>query len=295
MHAVLVQELPVELHSLAAATTSSPRPYDHLSAAVLACYGETYPSLLGSREFQVFPLFQREAPAGLQPSLDHDDPSLITTPSTSVPATWASIPVPDHHDKLEDASTSTDLSNTRRMVYLPGKLKPFHAAYPRAWFLKLDAILALNGITAQPMMHAVLLQALPVELHNIAPASTSSPRPYDDQPAAVLACYGETYRSVLGSRQFQVFPLSQRGVRAGMQPSLDHDDTSLITTPSTSVPATWASIPVPDHHDKVEDASTSTDLSNTRCIFSTASAHGPSFMCAGYVHEFPALHGPRHF
>ncbi|KAH7943928.1 hypothetical protein HPB52_013218 [Rhipicephalus sanguineus] len=125
-------------------------------------------------------------------------------------------------------------------------------------------------------MHAVLLQALPVELHHLAAATTSSPRLYDDLRAAVLASYGEKYRPLPGSREFQVSPLSQRAVPASPQPPLDHDDTSLLTTPSTSVPATGASIPVPDHQDKVEDASTSSDLFNTRCTFWTASDHGPS-------------------
>ncbi|KAH7956732.1 hypothetical protein HPB52_012255 [Rhipicephalus sanguineus] len=101
-------------------------------------------------------------------------------------------------------------------------VKPFHLAYPRAWFMQLDAILALNGITAQPMMHAVLLQALPVELHHLAAATTSSPQPYDDLCAAVLALYGETYRPLPGTREFRVSPPSTRAVPPGPQPSHDH-------------------------------------------------------------------------
>ncbi|KAH7948421.1 hypothetical protein HPB52_022685 [Rhipicephalus sanguineus] len=63
----------------------------------------------------------------------------------------------------------------------------FHPAYPRAWFMRLDAILAVNGLKAQSLMHAVLLNALPVELCQLATRSSSSPRAYDDLCAAVLA------------------------------------------------------------------------------------------------------------
>ncbi|KAH7986364.1 hypothetical protein HPB52_025028 [Rhipicephalus sanguineus] len=122
-------------------------------------------------------------------------------------------------------------------------VKPFHPAYPRAWFMQLDVILALNGITTQPMMHAVLLQALPVELHRLAAATTSSPRPYDDLCAAVLARYGETYRPQPGTREFRVSPPSTRAVPPGPQPSHDHDLPFTATTPPTSRQATSASIP----------------------------------------------------
>ncbi|KAH7946895.1 hypothetical protein HPB52_005669 [Rhipicephalus sanguineus] len=155
-------------------------------------------------------------------------------------------------------------------------VKPLNAAYPRAWFLKLDAALAQSGVTAQPLMHAVLLNALPVELRHLAAASTSSLQPYEDLCAAVLICYGHAYRPLRWSREFHASPLLQRAVPTRPQPSLDHDDTSLITAPSTSVPATEASIPVPDHRDKAEDARTSTDLSNTRGVPSKLSAEGPS-------------------
>ncbi|KAH7968966.1 hypothetical protein HPB52_013223 [Rhipicephalus sanguineus] len=124
---------------------------------------------------------------------------------------------------------------------------PFHPIYPRAWFMRLDAILAVNGIKAQPMMHAVLLNALPVELCHLAAESSSSPRPYDDLCAAVLACYGQTYRPLPGSRELQISPPSQGAGPIGPEPSLDQDFTSLATTPPTSRPATSASIPTPDH------------------------------------------------
>ncbi|KAH7981826.1 hypothetical protein HPB52_001181 [Rhipicephalus sanguineus] len=156
-------------------------------------------------------------------------------------------------------------------------VKPFHPAYPRAWFMQLDAILALNGITAQPMMHAVLLQALPVELHHLAAATTSSPQPYDDLCAAVLARYGETYRPLPGTREFQVSPPSTRAVPPAPQPSHDHDLPSPATTPPTSRPATSASIPVPDHPpDEVQEVPAATGHSTESSVFSTASANGPS-------------------
>ncbi|KAH7957493.1 hypothetical protein HPB52_019283 [Rhipicephalus sanguineus] len=162
-------------------------------------------------------------------------------------------------------------------------VKLFNLAYPQTWFLKLNATVALNGVTAQLLMQAVLLNPLPVELRHLAHASTSRPQPYDDLCTAVLACYGHTYHPLQWNHEFQdppPPPPSQRAVPAGPQPSLSHDDTSLITTTSTSVLATGASIPVLDHHDKIGDASTSTDLSNTRCVPSKLSAKGSSRMPA---------------
>ncbi|KAH7943369.1 hypothetical protein HPB52_007282 [Rhipicephalus sanguineus] len=92
-------------------------------------------------------------------------------------------------------------------------VKAFNPSYSQALFTQLDAILALNGVTAPPVMHAVLLN-----------------------------CYGETYRSLRWSRrEFPASPLSQRVVPAGLQPSFNHDDPSLITAPSTADPATGAS------------------------------------------------------
>ncbi|KAH7935583.1 hypothetical protein HPB52_009991 [Rhipicephalus sanguineus] len=140
----------------------------------------------------------------------------------------------------------------------------------------LDAILVVNGVKAHPLMHAVQLNTLPVELRHLAAAPSSSPRPYDDLCAAVLACYRQTYRPLPGSREFHISPPSQGAVPAGSEPALDQGLSPPATTSCTSDSDTRASLPVPHHHDKVEDASTSTDLSNTRCVFSTASAHGPS-------------------
>ncbi|KAH7939431.1 hypothetical protein HPB52_012586 [Rhipicephalus sanguineus] len=159
-------------------------------------------------------------------------------------------------------------------------VKPFHPAYPRAWFMQLDAILALNGITAQPMMHAVLLQALPVELHHRAAATTSSPRPYDDLCAAVLARYGETYRPLPGTREFQVSPPT-RAVPPGPQPSHDGELPSPAMSLSRSRPATSAAVPAPDHPpDEVPNVAAAFDQSATRCIPPPPSADSPSGMPA---------------
>ncbi|KAH7983464.1 hypothetical protein HPB52_012222 [Rhipicephalus sanguineus] len=100
---------------------------------------------------------------------------------------------------------------------------PFHPAYPRAWFMQLDACLAVNGVTAQPLMHDILLDALPAELRHLSAASSSSSQPYDDLCAAVLARYGETYRPLPGTREFRVSPPPTRAVPPGPQPSHDRD------------------------------------------------------------------------
>ncbi|KAH7936284.1 hypothetical protein HPB52_021325 [Rhipicephalus sanguineus] len=154
---------------------------------------------------------------------------------------------------------------------------PFHPAYPRAWFMQLDACLAVNGVTAQALMHDILLDALPAELRHMSAASSSSPQPYDDLCAAVLARYGETYRPLPGTREFRVSPTSTRAVPPGPQPSHDHDLPSPATTPPTSRQATSASIPAPDHPpDDVQEVPAATGHSTESSVFSTASAHGPS-------------------
>ncbi|KAH7943152.1 hypothetical protein HPB52_005879 [Rhipicephalus sanguineus] len=156
-------------------------------------------------------------------------------------------------------------------------VKPFLPAYPRAGFSQLDAILAVNGVTAQPLMHDILLGTLPAELRHLSAASSSSPQPYDDLCAAVLARYGETYRPLPGTREFRVSPPSTRAVPPGPQPSHDHDLPSPATTSPTSRPATSASIPAPDHPpDEVQEVPAAIGHSNERSVFSTASAHGPS-------------------
>ncbi|KAH7942722.1 hypothetical protein HPB52_000385 [Rhipicephalus sanguineus] len=157
---------------------------------------------------------------------------------------------------------------------------PFHPAYPRAWFMQLDACLAVNGVTAQQLMHNILLDALPSELRHLSAASSSSPLPYDDLCAAVLARYGETYRPLPGTREFQVSPAT-RAVLPGPQPSHDGELPSPAMSLSRSRPATSAAVPAPDHPpDEVPNVAAAFDQSATRCIPPPPSADGPSGMPA---------------
>ncbi|KAH7986549.1 hypothetical protein HPB52_024877 [Rhipicephalus sanguineus] len=126
---------------------------------------------------------------------------------------------------------------------------PFHPAYPRAWFWQLDACLAVNGVTSQPLMHD-MLDALPAELRHLSAASSSSPQPYDDLCAAVLARYGETYR-----------PLPGTPVPAPDDPPGDVQ----VPTPEVSAPDVVAA---------------AIHQSPTRCVASTPSADGPPGMPA---------------
>ncbi|KAH7944407.1 hypothetical protein HPB52_019115 [Rhipicephalus sanguineus] len=123
-------------------------------------------------------------------------------------------------------------------------VKPFHPANPRAWFLKLDATLALNGLMAQPLMQAnyaiLLLHRHPAHSHRMISALLCSP-----VTAARTTHFGGATSSTF---------LHRRSVRSG------HRDI----------------YSVPDHDDKVQDASTSTDLSNTRRVPSKLSAEGTS-------------------
>ncbi|KAH7976190.1 hypothetical protein HPB52_009530 [Rhipicephalus sanguineus] len=168
---------------------------------------------------------------------------------------------------------------------------PFHPSYPRAWFWQLDACLAVNGVTAQPLMHDILLDALPAELRHLSAASSSSPQPYDDLCAAVLARYGETYRPLPGTREFRVSPPSTRAVPPGPQPSHDRDLPSPATSLSTSRPATSAVVPAPDDlPDDVQDptpevpapddVAAAIDQSAKSRVSSTPPADGPSGMPA---------------
>ncbi|KAH7939151.1 hypothetical protein HPB52_007582 [Rhipicephalus sanguineus] len=132
-------------------------------------------------------------------------------------------------------------------------------------------------MASQPLMHAILLNALPIELRHLAAASKSSPEPYGDFCAAELACYSHTYRPLRWSREFQASPSSQRALPTGPQPSLEQDLTSPATTPPTSRPATSALIPAPEHPpDVVQEVPATIGQSTERSVFSTASAHGPS-------------------
>ncbi|KAH7947213.1 hypothetical protein HPB52_008282 [Rhipicephalus sanguineus] len=146
--------------------------------------------------------------------------------------------------------------------------------------MQLDACLAVNGVTAQPLMHDILLDALPAELRRLSAAPSSIPQPYDDLCAAVLARYGETYR-----------PLPGTPVPPGPQPSHDRDLPSPATSLSTSRPATSAVVPAPDDQpDDVQvptpevpapdDVPAAIDQSATRCVSTTTSADCPSGMPA---------------
>ncbi|KAH7947645.1 hypothetical protein HPB52_014855 [Rhipicephalus sanguineus] len=170
-------------------------------------------------------------------------------------------------------------------------IQPFHPAYPRAWFWQLDACLAVNGVTTQPLMHDILLDALPAELRHLSAASSSSPQPYDDLCAAVLARYGETYRPLPGTRELWVSPPPTRAVPPGPQPSHDRDLPSPATSLSTSRPATSAVVPAPDDPpDDVQDptpeisapddVAAATDQTATSRVSSTPLADGPSGMPA---------------
>ncbi|KAH7952573.1 hypothetical protein HPB52_024027 [Rhipicephalus sanguineus] len=166
---------------------------------------------------------------------------------------------------------------------------PFHSAYPRTWFMQLDATIAVNGVTAQPLMHDILLDALPAELRHLFAASSSSPQPYDELCSAVLARYGETYRPLPGTREFRVSPPPSRAVPTGPQPSHDRDLPSPATSLSTSRPGTSAVVPAPDDPpDDVQDptpevpapddVAAAIDQSATRHVSSTPLAEGTSGM-----------------
>ncbi|KAH7972918.1 hypothetical protein HPB52_018762 [Rhipicephalus sanguineus] len=170
-------------------------------------------------------------------------------------------------------------------------VKPFHPAYPRAWFWQLVACLAVNGVTAQPLMHDILLDALPAVLRQLSTASSSSPQPYDDLCAAVLARYGETYRPLPGTREFRVSPPPTRAAPPGPHSSHDRDLPSPARSLSTSRPATSAAVPAPDDPpDDVQiptpevpapdDVAAAIEQSAPRYVSSTPSADGPSAMPA---------------
>ncbi|KAH7948536.1 hypothetical protein HPB52_024100 [Rhipicephalus sanguineus] len=98
----------------AAASTSSPQPYDDLCTALLAYCGHTYRPLRWSREFQASSSSQRAVPTSPQSSLHHDLTSPATTTPASCPATSAWIPAPDHPpDEVQDVPASMNQSIER--------------------------------------------------------------------------------------------------------------------------------------------------------------------------------------
>ncbi|KAH8026107.1 hypothetical protein HPB51_016117 [Rhipicephalus microplus] len=117
---------------------------------------------------------------------------------------------------------------------------PFQSTYLKVWFMQLNAVLALNGVTDQPLMHAILQDALPVEFRHLSGTSTSSQQPYDDLCSAVLASCGLTYHPLPFTRDFQVFPASQRAGPSGPKLSSGRNLTSPTTSHSTLGPATSA-------------------------------------------------------
>ncbi|KAH8036098.1 hypothetical protein HPB51_017754 [Rhipicephalus microplus] len=148
--------------------------------------------------------------------------------------------------------------------------------------MQLDAVLALNGVTDQSLMHAILHDALPVELRHLSPTSTSSQQPYDDLCSAVLASYGLTYHPLPFTRDFQVIPASQRAGPSGPKLSSDRNLTSPTTSPSSLGPATSAVSLAPGHRsdEVLEVVSAADNLPTTKCVFSKSSADGPSGMLA---------------
>ncbi|KAH8030541.1 hypothetical protein HPB51_008186 [Rhipicephalus microplus] len=157
---------------------------------------------------------------------------------------------------------------------------PFQSTYPKVWFMQLDAVLAVNGITDQLLMHAILLDALPVELRHLAATSSTSPQPYDALCTAVLARSGNTYRPLPFTRTRHVSPASQSKVRTGPQPSIDRYLGTPASTTSTPDPVAETSTPAPDHDREVENSPTATDLPSERYIPSEppcrASSHVPA-------------------
>ncbi|KAH7943875.1 hypothetical protein HPB52_012058 [Rhipicephalus sanguineus] len=111
------------------------------------------------------------------------------------------------------ASTSSHVSLLSRYIgdqdNMPFDERPlpcFHDFPPVPPFHLLDAILTLNGVAAQPPMHDILLDALPIELRHLAAASSSSTQPYEDLCAAVLAGYGQTCQPLPARLEFQASP-----------------------------------------------------------------------------------------
>ncbi|KAH7951419.1 hypothetical protein HPB52_008923 [Rhipicephalus sanguineus] len=169
---------------------------------------------------------------------------------------------------------------------------PFQPAHPRAWFMQLDACLAVNSVTAQPLMHDILLDALPAELRHLSAASSSSPQPYDDLCAAVLARYGELYRPLPGTLEFRVSPPPTRAVPPGPQPSHVRDLPSPAMSLSSSRPATSAAVPAPGHPpDEVPNVAADLDQSATG---SFATLGRRSIRHARHPHVCSDLDGSRH-
>ncbi|KAH7943352.1 hypothetical protein HPB52_007152 [Rhipicephalus sanguineus] len=104
--AVLLHALPVQRRHLAAASISSPQPYDGHCVVVLACHGETYHALRASSQFQALPPAQRAVPTGPWPSLAQGPTPPDTSPSTFRTATSASIRARPPLDEVQDVAAA---------------------------------------------------------------------------------------------------------------------------------------------------------------------------------------------
>ncbi|KAH7969501.1 hypothetical protein HPB52_019028 [Rhipicephalus sanguineus] len=83
-----------------------------------------------------------------------------------------------------------------------------------------------HNFGSPPLMHDILLDALPAELRHLSAASSSSPQPYDDLCAAVLARYGETYRPLPGTRDGTTRPAAGSTTATSphaLEPAIDTD------------------------------------------------------------------------
>ncbi|KAH7950840.1 hypothetical protein HPB52_002295 [Rhipicephalus sanguineus] len=112
-------------------------------------------------------------------------------------------------------------------------------------------------------------------------SASGDPQPYDDLCPAVLARYGEIYRPLPGTREFQVSPPPKRAVPPSPHPSHDRDLPSPAMSLSRSRPATSAAVPAPDQPpNEVPNDAATFNRSTTRCVPSPPSADGPSGMPA---------------
>ncbi|KAH7931589.1 hypothetical protein HPB52_025551 [Rhipicephalus sanguineus] len=143
---------------------------------------------------------------------------------------------------------------------------PFHPAYPRAWFMQLDACLAVNGVTAQPLRHDILLT--PSRLSCVI-CPPRRPPARSHMTTSALRCWPATAR---------------RTARYRGTPQWVPRRT---TSPDDVQVSHARGFPHP------YDVPAAIDQSATRCVSSTTSADGPSGMPA--IRPFvPVLAGSRH-
>ncbi|KAH7944609.1 hypothetical protein HPB52_021968 [Rhipicephalus sanguineus] len=162
------------------------------------------------------------------------------------------------------------------------QLPPFHPAYPRAWFMQLDACLAVNGVTAQPLMQDILLDALPAELRHL------------HRTTSALRCWLATARRTARYRGpvSSGFPLRQRErYHPARRPPMTatYLPRLRLFPPLVRPPAQWfprrTTSPTMFRFPRPRFPHPTTvlaaiDQSATRCVSSTTSADGPSGMPA---------------